>query len=47
MWVKVDKLLPEYRYRGVLQSVPVVVDGLAHGDTVEFGPEHIAAMVQK
>jgi len=40
MWVKVTQR-KEGRYVGTLDNHPIVVMSLEHGDTVEFGPEHI------
>lgn len=41
MWVEVTAVAAG-RYRGILRNVPVTIPGIAEGDTVEFGPEHVA-----
>ena len=42
MWVEVEHA-EDGRYRGRLRNNPSYLKGLTYGDTVEFGPEHVAA----
>jgi hypothetical protein len=46
MWVIVTERLPDGRYSGELNSEPSVVD-LYCGDSVTFGPEHIANIYER
>lgn len=41
MWLRILKPASRFRYRGQLLNSPVCVDGIAAGDIIEFGPEHI------
>lgn len=41
MWVLV-KLATDGHYVGSLENRPVVIEGLAPGDAIGFGPEHVA-----
>lgn len=43
MWVKVTGV-EAGGYRGQLTNAPAAVHGLAKGDSVKFGPEHIASL---
>ncbi len=47
MWVEVTErheTSDSFRFRGILRNRPVVFLGsLAFGDTIDFGPEHIAS----
>lgn len=48
MWVEVDgrsTIGGAVRYRGTLANHPAILTGLKFGDTVEFGPEHVADIV--
>lgn len=46
MWVDVTEPLSDQgRYRGVLTNEPVYLKDISAGDTVEFGPEHIAQIL--
>jgi hypothetical protein len=44
MWVTVQKVTTT-SYTGVLESLPVTSDVLHPGDTVQFGPEHVASIL--
>ena len=43
MWVKVTERR-DGRYVGTLANDPFVLTELQHGDTIDFGPEHVIAI---
>lgn len=43
MWVEVTKVRGK-RFSGRLMNQPVVIEDLAYGDEVEFGPEHVIGL---
>lgn len=44
MWVQVFNVIEPGRYVGLLCSHPVVVEGIDHGDAVEFEAKHVCAV---
>jgi hypothetical protein len=42
MWVEVESVIGFGRYRGYLTNRPQSIEGLAQGDLIEFGAEHVA-----
>lgn len=42
MWVRVLGVTTDGRYHGMLANDPVLVDSIAEGTLVDFGPEHVA-----
>ena len=48
MWVEIFQSMEKNRtYKGYLTNQPAIIKGLKIGDTVEFGPEHIAQTIIK
>lgn len=49
MWVKVTDVSRNgsVRYKGELNNAPVVVSDLELGDTVKFGPQHVASAASR
>lgn len=43
MWVEVTRIKGK-RFYGTVANDPVVIEGLAFGDEVEFGPEHVIGL---
>ncbi len=46
MWVRVDERR-DGRYRGTLDSEPIIIAALARRARIDFGPEHVADWVGK
>ena len=44
MWVEVEELRADGKYRGKLLNEPIVIDGAHWGDSIGFGPEHVISI---
>lgn len=42
MWVRVQRRDSDGYYVGVLENIPTVTNGVALGDQIAFGAEHVA-----
>ena len=47
MWVRVSEVLPGPRFKGILDNEAFFEGAPKLGDTVEFGPENITAIMDR